>query len=194
MKKLILIFLILITTGCTSEVTEVKNPNGNSLTYKYFAKENYKDNKYNIKLKNENSIINVIKENNNVYYSINGGMNLIIIEKNGLRYNFDLANKIYSSTSIIVSEDYTEGILPSMKDLKNKKYKTGKEKVNSHKYVFETYKYSKGTTTYYFDDHELKFIKKQTSEEDLLYEVLNFSTKVKKNAFEIPKGYSEITY
>ena len=195
MKKIILILLVLAITGCSSEVTKVKNPDGNSLTYKYFTKENYEDDKYNLKLKNDNSIITVIKDNDNLYYGINGGMNLIIIEKEGLRYNFDLVNQIYSTESIVISENYTEGILPeSMKKLKDQSYKTGKEKINSHKYVFETYKYSAGTTTYYFDDDELKFIKKQTDEEDLLYEVLKFSTKVKDSAFEIPEGYTEMTY
>lgn len=195
MKKIILILLALIITGCSSEVTEVKNPNGSSLTYKYFSKENYEDNKYNLELKNGNSNITIIKDNDSIYYEITGGMNLIIIEKNGLRYNFDPINQIYSTQSIVISENYTEGILPeSMKNLKNKSYKTGKEKINSHKYVFETYKYSEGTTTYYYDDNELKFIKKQTDEEDLLYEVLKFSTKVKNNAFDIPEGYTEMTY
>lgn len=195
MKKIIVILLILIVTGCSSEVTEVQNPNGKSLTYKYFKEENYEPDKYNIELKNGTSTIKVIKNNSNLYYEITGGMNLIILEKNGLRYNFDPINNIYSTTSIVTSENYTEGILPtSMKKLKNKSYNTGEEKINSHKYVFETYKYSEGKTTYYFDDNELKFIRKQTDEENLLYEVLKFSVKVNDKVFDIPEGYNEMTY
>ena len=195
MKKVFLIFLVLLIAGCTNESVNVKNPNGDSLTYKYFSKKNYNVTKYNLKLKNDNSIIVIRKKNNNVFYEITGGMNLIILEKDGLRYNFDLTNKSYSKQSIIAVQNYTKGILPEdMLKLKNQSYKTGKEKINSHKYVFETYKYEEGKTTYYFDDNKLKFIKKKTAEENLLYEVLNFSVKVKDNAFKIPKGYSEITY
>ncbi len=195
MKKIVLILFVLMLTGCNAEVTEVKNPDGDSLTYKYLSSKNYEDDLYNIKLKNGTSTIKIKKKENNLYYEITGSMNLIIIEKDGIRYNFDPANQIYSSQTIVVSENYTEGILPdSMEELKTKSYTTGKEKINSRKYVFETYEYSEGETTYYFDDDELKFIRKQTDEEDLLYEVLKFSTNVKDKAFDIPEGYSEMTY
>ena len=194
MKKIFLIFLVLLITGCSS-TSEVKNPNGSSLTYKYFSQENYQGSKYNLRLKNDNSVLVAIKDGDNFYYNISGGFNLTIIEKNGYRYQFDMINKIYNAESIITKENYMEGILPAdMKKLKKQNYQTGKEKITGHKYTFETYKYDKGKTTYYFDDKKLKYIKKQTKEENLLYEVLSFSLKVKSKDFDIPKGYTEITY
>lgn len=195
MKKIILVVLLLLITGCDNEVTEVKNPDGSSLTYQYFNGKKYDGSQYNLKLMNDNSIIVIKKKNSNVYYEITGGMNLIILEKDGLRYNFDLTNKLYSTQSIITTQNYTEGILPEdMSELKDQSYTTGKEKINGHKYVFETYEYSEGETTYYFDDNELKFIRKQTTDEELLYEVLKFGIKVKNKAFNMPEGYTEMTY
>lgn len=195
MKKFILILLLFLLTGCSDEVLEVTNPNGKSLTYQYFNEKNYDTTVYNLKLKNGDSTITISKQENDVYYKVIGGMDLIILEKDGMRYKIDTNNKMYSSETIIKKENYTYGILPTdMNTLKNQSYKTGKEKINSHKYIFETYKYDKGKTTYYFDKDKLKFIRKKTDTENLLYKVLSFNALVKENNFKIPKGYIEMTY
>ena len=190
MKKIILILLVLMITACGNEEVTVKNPDGKSLTYQYFSDLNL--NNYTLKIKENKNVITIKKVKENIYYKTS---NLIIIEKNGIRYTLDVVNKTYSATTITKSLNYTEGILPvNIDKLKNKSYKTGKEKINSFKYTYETYKNGKIKTTYYFENQKLKFIRKKTDTEDFLYEVLDFKEKVNDKTFEIPKDYTGMVY
>lgn len=190
MKKIIVILLILLLTGCSSEEVTVKNPNGKSLTYWYFNEK--EGNTYNLELKDGTSNIIIKKQDENIYYEVLDS-GLIIIEKDGIRYTLDVMNKTYSASSIIQQIDYTEGILPT-EDLKDKSYKTGEDKINSFKYTYETYDFDDFQTTYYFDDENLKFIRKKSSTEDFLYEIIKFNKKVSENDFEIPEDYEGMTY
>lgn len=194
MKKILLFLIIFLLSGC-NDANIIENPNGKSLTYKYFNEKKYNGTNYNIKLKTEKSVIVINKAKNDVFYKITGSMDLIILEKNSIRYNFDTNNKTYSAKAIMKQENYTYGILPvDMKTLKNQKYKTGKKRLNGHKYIFETYKYDDVEITYYFDNKELIFINKKTNTEDLLYKLLEFDTSVEKVEYKIPDDYVEITY
>lgn len=188
MKKIILCFMVLLLTGCST--TTVKNPNASSLTYKYF--KNYTGDVYNLKLEVDGSTIKISKQKNGVYYENDGSMNLKILETGGFLYKIN-EDKTYSKEVLLKEENYTYGILPDY-DLKNKSYKTGKERIGISIYTFETYKYGDGETTYYFKRNKLKYIRKTTSTEDFLYKVLSFDTKKKNNSLKIPKGYVEITY
>ncbi len=194
MKKLILCLLVILFTGCNSTTT-VENPNGKSLAYKYFNSKNYDGSIYNLKLKTENSNITVSRQNNNVYYENKGNMDLVILEKNGVRYNINSNDKTYSKEDILKEENYVYGILPDdINIFKNKGYKTGKERIGIYNYVFETYNYDGVSATYYFKKSDLKYIRKQTDTENLIYEVISFDTKKKNNVFKIPKNYMELTY
>ena len=162
MKKVILILLVLLLTGCGNEEVTIKNPDGRALTYQYFSENKYDNSIYNLKLKDGNSIITIKKNNDDIYYEVIGDSTLILIEKGGYRYTLDTINKTYNASSITQSLNYAEGILPPNLDkLKNKSYKTGEDKINSFKYTYETYKFGDIKTTYYFDDKKLKFIKKE---------------------------------
>lgn len=187
MKKVLLVFLLFLMAGCTS--SEV-----NDLTYKYFNKNHYNISSYSLKLKSNNNIFVIKKDEDNIYYKVNGNINLMIIEKGNLRYNIDINNKIYSTQAITAKENYVEGILPDDIVSLKKSYKTGKERINGHKYVFETYKYNRGKTTYYFAGNQLKYIKKETDIENQLYEVLDFKNKANSIDFDIPKDYVEMSY
>lgn len=195
MKKVILILLVLLLTGCGNEEVTIKNPDGQALTYQYFSENKYDNSIYNLKLKDGNSIITIKKNNDDIYYEVIGDSTLILIEKGGYRYTLDTINKTYNASSITQSLNYAEGILPpSMDKLKNKSYKTGEDKINSFKYTYETYKFGDIKTTYYFDDKKLKFIKKESNTENFLYEVLTFNQKVNDKDFEIPEDYQGMTY
>lgn len=193
MKKILLVILLFLATGCDN-VEVIENPNGSSLTYKYFESQNYDGNEFNLHLRNGSSEIVIHKKDDNIYYELSGNASLIILEKDGLRYNIDSVNKVYTSSPVIKKENYTSGILiDDMDELKTKSYKTGVEKINAHKYTFEEYNYNGVKTTYYFKD-TLKFIRKKSSSENLLYEVISFNTKVEDKKFNLPKGYESMAY
>lgn len=194
MKRfLILILFTILITGCTTEEVTIKNPNGTSLTYKYFKKHNYNSNKYTLKLQNDKTKITIIKNNNKQYYESKTDNEITkTIEKNNKKYT--ILDSYYTEEPISESTNYTEGYLPeSLKEYKNKTYKTGKERKGLFTYTYEKYDYKQGTIKYYFHNNELKYIEKESTLEKTELKFISISSKVDKTKFKIPNK-TKITY
>ena len=195
-KLLLLLFPLLLLTGCDDKVTTVTDANGDSKTYQYFIKSDYKTEEYTLKLKNDDNKITIVKSNDKNYYKVTGkNVDIQTIEKDGNKYTINKNNKSYTTEPIVTLDDYGFGYLPSdMENLKTKSYKTGKEKIGWFKYIFEEYSYQGVVTTYYFRNDELKFIKKETPLAEETVEFTSISSKINEDLFKLPKGYQEITY
>ena len=175
--------------GCDDKEVTVNHPNGDSLTYKFFS--NYSRDKYTLKLKNNDRNIVIICDGDKNYYEVSDdNMKMITIEKNN--YKYKLNDNTYTKESISEYTDYALGYFPF--EIKKTKYKTGKERKGIINYTYEKYVYNGGTSVYYFQGKELKYIKNITSLDETIVEFVNISSKVDKNKFNIPKNYTELEF
>lgn len=197
MKKVLLFLAIaLLLTGCDSKVTTVTNPNGDSKTYQFFINADYTPEVYTLKLKNDETDITIINDQNRNYYRLKNQSEVTeIIEKDSMKYTISKATKTYTEEPITLLDDYGLGYLPAdMEVLKTQSYKTGKEWHGLTRYTFEEYDYEGGTTTYYFKGDKLKYIKNKTALEENTVEFISINNKVKDNQFDLPDNYQAITY
>ena len=135
------------------------------------------------------------RKDDDYYYEINGSSNMIIIQKDGIRYTLDSSMKTYFKEDIVTVEDFSLGILPSnMDDLKTKGYETGKEKILDQNLRYERYTYDTYTSTYYFKGDDLVYIKEVTPLKTVILKYSDYKDSFKKRLFDIPDSYTEMTY
>lgn len=197
MKKIFLLLVFtFILTGCDSKITTVTNPNGDSKTYQFFIKEDYTPETYTLKLKNDDTNITIVNDQDRNYYFLKSqNTTTKTIEKDGNKYIITPSTKSYTEEPIVALDNYGLGYLPQdMEKLKNQSYKTGTEWRGLSKYTFEIYEYEDGTTTYYFKGDDLKYIKNKTALEENEVEFVNITTKINEKNFNLPKSYQAITY
>lgn len=202
MKKILVLVIlsVFVLTGCDSEPVQIKKANGDSLTYLFF-KDKYKEDKYYFEFldrnvsKNDNTKIIMARDNDKYYYQISGSSDMIIIQKNGFKYNLDPRMETFFKDKIANAEDYSQGILPSdMNDLKTKGYETGKEKILDQNLRYERYDYDIYTSTYYFKGDNLIYVKEVTPLKTVVMKYNDYKKKIKSSLFNIPKKYMEMTY
>lgn len=202
MKKLLVLLVLglFLVTGCDSEPQQIERANGDSLTYLFF-KDKYEESKYYFEFldrntaKNDSTKIIMARKDDDYYYEINGSSNMIIIQKDGIRYTLDSSMKTYFKEDIVTVEDFSLGILPSnMDDLKTKGYETGKEKILNQNLRYERYTYDTYTSTYYFKGDDLVYIKEVTSLKTVILKYSDYKDSFKKRLFDIPDSYTEMTY
>ena len=202
MKKLLVLLVLglFLVTGCDSEPQQIERANGDSLTYLFF-KDKYEESKYYFEFldrntaKNDSTKIIMARKDDDYYYEINGSSNMIIIQKDGIRYTLDSSMKTYFKEDIVTVEDFSLGILPSnMDDLKIKGYETGKEKILDQNLRYERYTYDTYTSTYYFKGDDLVYIKEVTSLKTVILKYSDYKDSFKKRLFDIPDSYTEMTY
>lgn len=202
MKKLLVLLVLglFLVTGCDSEPQQIERANGDSLTYLFF-KDKYEESKYYFEFldrntaKNDSTKIIMARKDDDYYYEINGSSNMIIIQKDGIRYTLDSSMKTYFKEDIVTVEDFSLGILPSnMDDLKTKGYETGKEKILDQNLRYERYTYDTYTSTYYFKGDNLVYIKEVTPLKTVILKYSDYKNSFKKRLFDIPDSYTEMTY
>lgn len=202
MKKLLVLLVLglFLVTGCDSEPQQIERANGDSLTYLFF-KDKYEESKYYFEFldrntaKNDSTKIIMARKDDDYYYEINGSSNMIIIQKDGIRYTLDSSMKTYFKEDIVTVEDFSLGILPSnMDDLKTKGYETGKEKILDQNLRYERYTYDTYTSTYYFKGDDLVYIKEVTPLKTVILKYSDYKDSFKKRLFDIPDSYTEMTY
>ena len=202
MKKLLVLLVLglFLVTGCDSEPQQIERANGDSLTYLFF-KDKYEESKYYFEFldrntaKNDSTKIIMARNDDKYYYEINGSSNMIVIQKDGIRYTLDSRMKTYFKEDIVVVEDFSLGILPSnMDDLKTKGYETGKEKILDQNLRYERYTYDTYTSTYYFKGDDLVYIKEVTPLKTVVLKYSDCKDSFKKRLFDIPDSYTEMTY
>ena len=202
MKKLLVLLVLglFLVTGCDSEPQQIERANGDSLTYLFF-KDKYEESKYYFEFldrntaKNDSTKIIMARKDDDYYYEINGSSNMIIIQKDGIRYTLDSSMKTYFKEDIVTVEDFSLGILPSnMDDLKTKGYETGKEKILNQNLRYERYTYDTYTSTYYFKGDDLVYIKEVTPLKTVILKYSDYKDSFKKRLFDIPDSYTEMTY
>ena len=202
MKKLLVLLVLglFLVTGCDSEPQQIERANGDSLTYLFF-KDKYEESKYYFEFldrntaKNDSTKIIMARKDDDYYYEINGSSNMIIIQKDGIRYTLDSSMKTYFKEDIVTVEDFSLGILPSnMDDLKIKGYETGKEKILDQNLRYERYTYDTYTSTYYFKGDNLVYIKEVTPLKTVILKYSDYKDSFKKRLFDIPDSYTEMTY
>lgn len=202
MKKLLVLLVLglFLVTGCDSEPQQIERANGDSLTYLFF-KDKYEESKYYFEFldrntaKNDSTKIIMARKDDDYYYEINGSSNMIIIQKDGIRYTLDSSMKTYFKEDIVTVEDFSLGILPSnMDDLKIKGYETGKEKILDQNLRYERYTYDTYTSTYYFKGDDLVYIKEVTPLKTVILKYSDYKDSFKKRLFDIPDSYTEMTY
>lgn len=202
MKKLLVLLVLglFLVTGCDSEPQQIERANGDSLTYLFF-KDKYEESKYYFEFldrntaKNDSTKIIMARKDDDYYYEINGSSNMIIIQKDGIRYTLDSSMKTYFKEDIVTVEDFSLGILPSnMDDLKTKGYETGKEKILDQNLRYERYTYDTYTSTYYFKGDDLVYIKEVTPLKTVILKYSDYKNSFKKRLFDIPDSYTEMTY
>ena len=202
MKKLLVLLVLglFLVTGCDSDPQQIERANGDSLTYLFF-KDKYEESKYYFEFldrntaKNDSTKIIMARKDDDYYYEINGSSNMIIIQKDGIRYTLDSSMKTYFKEDIVTVEDFSLGILPSnMDDLKTKGYETGKEKILDQNLRYERYTYDTYTSTYYFKGDNLVYIKEVTPLKTVILKYSDYKNSFKKRLFDIPDSYTEMTY
>ena len=202
MKKLLVLLVLglFLVTGCDSDPQQIERANGDSLTYLFF-KDKYEESKYYFEFldrntaKNDSTKIIMARKDDDYYYEINGSSNMIIIQKDGIRYTLDSSMKTYFKEDIVTVEDFSLGILPSnMDDLKTKGYETGKEKILDQNLRYERYTYDTYTSTYYFKGDDLVYIKEVTPLKTVILKYSDYKDSFKKRLFDIPDSYTEMTY
>lgn len=195
LKKIcaLLMFIILLS-GCQTKEITINNADGDSKTYKYFSKQKYNQNKYTLKLKDNNTNITIIRNKNKQYYeSKNSQQTIKIIEKNNKKYT--ISSDYYTVEPLETLTGYSDGYLPeSLKKYRKKSYKMGKERIGIINYDYEKYDYKDGTITYYFKKNNLKFIKKQNSLETIKLQFISITNQVNNNKFKLPQNKNKITY
>ena len=202
MKKLLVLLVLglFLVTGSDSEPQQIERANGDSLTYLFF-KDKYEESKYYFEFldrntaKNDSTKIIMARNDDKYYYEINGSSNMIVIQKDGIRYTLDSSMKTYFKEDIVTVEDFSLGILPSnMDDLKTKGYETGKEKILDQNLRYERYTYDTYTSTYYFKGDDLVYIKEVTPLKTVILKYSDYKNSFKKRLFDIPDSYTEMTY
>ena len=198
MKKFIIVFLLLFCFGCSEKIVDVKKADGDSLTYLFFKNfdvKNYYVSFYDRNVsKNDDSLIIFARSDNKYYYEYKGENGQIIIQMDGFKYTINKKlNSFFKEESEL--EDYSYGIIPNDIDkFKTMGYKTGKAKVYGSYYVFEEYKIKGVTSTYYFKNRKLIYVKTDLVGGSSLIKLDNIKRKYSKKIFDISDNYNEISY
>lgn len=197
-KKFLYLFLFLLLVGCSSTVSTVNEANSNSRTYLFF--KNFDVSHYYVSFWDRNTSINddtkiiMARNGDKFYYELDGYERNIIIQKDGFRYSVSPNKSEYYKEESEV-EDFSIGILPSdINKLKDKRYKTGKEKVFNSKYVFENYEFDGGETTYYYKGNKLTYIRYKSIQNEVLLKFNYMKKHFDDDIFEINSKFNEITY
>lgn len=172
------------------------NPNGDSKTYQFFINADYNPEIYTLKLKNDETDITIINDQDRNYYRLKTQSGITeVIEKNSIKYTISKATKTYTEEPITLLDNYGLGYLPAdMEVLKTQSYKTGTKWHGLTRYTFEEYDYDGGTTTYYFKGNELKYIENKTALEENTVEFISINNKIDDTKFDLPNNYQAITY
>lgn len=194
MKRIISLFLSLLIVGCTSGV-QIRN-DGKSRTYSFF--KDFDNNHYYVSFWDRNNSINddtkiiIARSDDKYYYELDGYERTGVIQKDGIRYNINFdRNQYYKEEKDI--EDFSLGILPKTNELRDKEYKTGKEKIYNSFYVFESFDFDYGKTTYYFKGKKLIYVRFKSVQNEILLKYNEMKKDFDSNIFEID-NFEEITY
>lgn len=191
-KKIIIILLLFFLFGCVQK----ERLSNSSKTYLFF--KNFDVNHYYVSFfdrnvsKNDDTKINIARDNDKYYYEVDGQVKTIIIQKNGICFTISGGGYYKKEKDVF---DYSLGIIPSnIDDLKKLDYKTGKESVFGKKYVYEKYIFDKNEVIYYYRGSKLIYIKYKSFERTGLLRFNFMKDEFDNDIFNAYEKYDEIVF